>query len=100
MTIGAVGFKPQIPRMSRKASQDYTKGAIYTGTFLTSSAGLTWATKPSKMVELVQEYGGKKQYAKAFGKGLFILSIAGAVVNTALNFIADKVPENKNPKAV
>lgn len=100
MTIGAVGFKPQMPRMSKKASQDYTKGAIYTGTFLTSSAGLSWATKTSKMKEVVQEYGGKKQYAKAFGKGLFVLSIAGAVVNTVLNFIADKVPENKNPKAV
>lgn len=92
--------RPRIPMMNQKRNADYTKGALYTGTFLATSTGLTWATKPAKMVELVQEYGGKKQYAKALGKGLFILSIAGAVANTVVGAIADKFPTKKNPKAV
>lgn len=100
MSVGAIGTKPILPKMTQKSARDYTNGAIYTGTFLTTSAGLSWTTKTSKMKQVVQEYGGKKQYAKAFGKGLFILSITGAVVNTVLNFISSKVPEKKNPKAV
>ncbi len=75
-------------------------GALLTSGILAASAGISWATRPGRMGQIVNEYGGFKNYIKTFAIGLVMLSAIGAATNTIVTAIAQKVKPQNPPKAV
>lgn len=98
MKVNAVN--PQLSNPKHPRLKAAGRGAVLTSGLLTASAGISWATRPQRMQEIVSEYGGTNQYLKAFATGLVILSAMGAAANTALSIISDKISPKKPPKAV
>ncbi len=87
------------PRKSGKLNAA-KRGAIITAGVLGTSTGISWLTKPDEMRKVVSDYGGKNSYIKNFVLGLALLSAGGAVLNTVMNAVAEKIHYKKPPKAV
>ncbi len=75
------------------------RGAIATAALYTASNVMSWGTNPSQLRNTINEYGGKYNYAKNFAAGIMIVAAAGAVFNTVINTIIDKIHSKKSPKA-
>lgn len=75
------------------------KGALCTAGVLGTTTGISWVKEPQQMKTLVAHMGGPKKYIASYASWLAFYSLCGAIVNTALNKISQKVKSNNNPKA-
>ena len=85
---------------NRKYARAAAKGALLTSGALTVSSAVSWASDSAYMKQVVKNTGGKAKYAATYALGLAVLTAAGALLSTALTFIADKITPKKPPKAV
>ena len=81
------------------AVKSAVKGALFTSAVLGTSTAISWAKQPSEMQQIVSRCGGKGKYALQYAGWLALYSAVGALVNVALNKIANVIKPNKPPKA-
>lgn len=97
MNVSSVNMNQPI-RKNTKANPA-KRGAMITAGMLTASTAISWATRTNEMRAVVKECGGKNKYIANYALGLAIFSAAGAVVNTVLTAVTNKINPKKPPKA-
>lgn len=75
------------------------RGALITTGMLTASTAISWATRTNEMRQVVKECGGRNKYIANYALGLALFAGAGAIVNTVLTAVANKITPKKPPKA-
>ncbi len=87
------------PVRKNTKSNPAKRGAMITAGMLTASTAISWATRTNEMKEVVKSCGGKNKYIANYALGLALFAGAGAVVNTVLTAVANKINPKKPPKA-
>ena len=88
-----------IQTQNKRKVSPAVKGALFTSAVLGTSTGISFVKQPAEMQKIVSKCGGKGKYALQYAGWLALYSGVGALINVALNKIADVIKPNNPPKA-
>ncbi len=97
MNLNAVNIQP-ITRKNNKYKAAKTGAALTAGVLATSTA-ISWVSRPKDMMQVVKNCGGKGKYVQKYIVGITFLAGVGALINTLLSKVAEKIQPKHPPKA-